>query len=99
LVLLCQTAQEETPPPPLLARPLVLTQPLSLLWFLGFLNADFPAKRSWLSGNFASLFGEHGAPPLQCHSTSQVPLSLPCREVAEFLSVAGFGRANTSFVF
>lgn len=42
VVQLCHTAQGKTPP--LLTRSLVLTQPLSLVWFLDFLNADFLLK-------------------------------------------------------
>lgn len=52
------------PPPPLLARPLVLTQPLSLVSFLDILNVGFLIKRPWLSGNFSLPLGEHGALPV-----------------------------------
>lgn len=48
------------PPPPLPARPLGLTQPLSLGWFLDFLNADFLLKDLGSLGILLHLLGNMG---------------------------------------
>lgn len=87
------------PPPPSLARPLVLTQPLSLVWFLDILNAGFLLKDLGSLGIFLHLLGNMGPSLPVLAGGGHAPLYLPWKEPAEILSVVGFGRANASFVF